>query len=294
MESPAVLLFLKQTKNAVIGNPTAKLALHQEGVVDKCVSWKFSYVCSFLTNSWITYSIVRYVNASTLFQAVETTFPEETVTQIRIEAANVLASLSRGEIGSCSRGPFSNPYYAYKSLGPLHSVQGIIAAGVPTALLTALQDLQPTDPVTLRIALVRALRTVCIAISESALTTYDLPEHEIEMRSEARAVLDCLFQVRLYYPLHLYSSSHSEQGRNDGYIPPFPRGPIHYGPNAHCGTTGIQRQSEKASNSGDGMDAPGRTYTNERETWLGNVCSCGCKSAEQARGLGHPTLDVST
>ncbi len=37
MATPAVLAYLKQTKNAVIGNPTVKLELHQEGVVDKYV-----------------------------------------------------------------------------------------------------------------------------------------------------------------------------------------------------------------------------------------------------------------
>lgn len=138
---------------------------------------------------------MRYVNANTLFQIIGTSFSEETVTQIRIEAANVLASLSRGEIGSYSRTIVSSSYNTHKSLGPLHSVQGIIAAGVPSALLTALQDLRPTDPESLRMALVRALRAVCVAIAESALTTYDFPEHDIEMRSEARDMLDYLFQV---------------------------------------------------------------------------------------------------
>ncbi|KLO18589.1 ARM repeat-containing protein [Schizopora paradoxa] len=156
METQAVLRYLKQTKNAVIGNPRAKLVLYQE---------------------------VRYVNANTLFQPLESTFPEKDVTQIRVEAANILASLSRG---------------------PLHYVQGIIAANVPTALLTALQDLRPTDPECLRIALVRALRAVCVAVAESALTAYDIPEHDIEMRSEARAMLDYLFQeepMAIYVPL---------------------------------------------------------------------------------------------
>ncbi len=141
------------------------------------------------------YSLVRYVNTGTLLQAVEATFPEDTVIQIRIEAANILASLSRGEIGSYSQTLVSSPYSAHKSLGPLHSVQGIIAAGVPTALLTAIRDLRPSDPERLRAALVRALRTVCVAVAESACTFYELPEYDIEMRSDARGMLDYLFQV---------------------------------------------------------------------------------------------------
>jgi len=82
-------------------------------------------------------------------------------------------------------------------------VQGIIAAGVPTALLAAIRDLRPSDPERLRAALVRALRTVCVAVAESACTFYELPEHDIEMRSDARGMLDYLFQdeaLGIYLP----------------------------------------------------------------------------------------------
>lgn len=86
----SVLVSLKQTKNSLIGNRTAKLALQREGAIPVYVARKFRLTVP-VTNSSL--SIVDYVN----YSPQPITGSRELTTEIRMEAAHVVASLAYGE-----------------------------------------------------------------------------------------------------------------------------------------------------------------------------------------------------
>ncbi|KAL5490344.1 hypothetical protein ACEPAI_5177 [Sanghuangporus weigelae] len=157
-----VLGYLKHTKNTLIGNPSAKLALkHTPGPEGPLLP-----------------SIVSYVNYNPIVESNvgPSTIAGSTAAQIRTEAANVVASLAHG---------------------PREVLFGLLEADAPSAILDALAGLSDHDPVFLKIAIVRALRALFVAIADCAgPSLWDLGEECcVDRRSEARSTLDYIFQA---------------------------------------------------------------------------------------------------
>lgn len=68
-----------------------------------------------------------------------------------------------------------------------------------SAVLNALAALSDHEPVSLRIAVVRAFRALCVAVADCAgPSLWGLGEEYLEYRSETRSTLDYVFQVRTY------------------------------------------------------------------------------------------------
>ncbi|KAH8117383.1 hypothetical protein DFH11DRAFT_1007345 [Phellopilus nigrolimitatus] len=153
-----VFEYLKQTKNALVGNPSAKLELQRTQ----------EPAGSLLA------SIVSYVNLNPPADAAiaDSSYSEETTVQIRVEAANVIASLAH--------------------------------------VLNALADLSDHSPHLLQVAIIRALRALYVAIADgTGPSLWGLGEECLEFTSEMRTALDFMFQsqaLNVYLPL-LASSS---------------------------------------------------------------------------------------
>ncbi|KAL5511605.1 hypothetical protein ACEPAH_4822 [Sanghuangporus vaninii] len=157
-----VLGYLKHIKNTLIGNPSAKLALkHTPGSEGPLLPFIVSYV---------NYNPVVESNVG------PSTIADSTAAQIRSEAANVVASLAHG---------------------PREVLFGLLEADAPSAILDALAGLSDHDPVFLKVAIVRALRALFVAIADCAgPSLWDLGEECcVDRRSEARSTLDYIFQA---------------------------------------------------------------------------------------------------
>ncbi|EJD05875.1 ARM repeat-containing protein [Fomitiporia mediterranea MF3/22] len=166
-----VLGYLKHTKNTLIGNPSAKLALKRTREPEGPL----------LT------SIVSYVNYSSIVDDEESgssSTIDTSTAQVRAEAANVVASLAHG---------------------PREVLFGLLEADAPSAVLNALAALTDHDPPFLKVSIVRALRALLVAISGCAgPSLWELGEECLEFRSETRSTLDYVFQTQaldVYLPL---------------------------------------------------------------------------------------------
>ncbi|RPD80440.1 ARM repeat-containing protein [Lentinus tigrinus ALCF2SS1-7] len=156
---------LKAVKNAVIGNRTAKGHYgRDEMFVSRCVQ---SVSCECINDPPMSPSD-----------------PEGTRTNLRIEAAHILASLSYGSPD------------ALRMLLRLNASQ---------ALLYAVSTFKPSDSVPLKAALTRALRALAAAIADTVgPSQWGLSPTVSDLRPEAKAALDNLFQpdiLDVYIPL---------------------------------------------------------------------------------------------
>ncbi|KAI0683713.1 armadillo-type protein [Cytidiella melzeri] len=157
---------LKQAKNAVIGNPTAKRALARDeafiGTLVNCIHRSEGHVAS----------------------------SRDSPNELRIEAAHILASLSCGSVD------------ALRSLLKSNALQ---------ALLIAISRSHPSEPVAMRAALARALKTLATAVADViGPSQWGLQTDNPEARKEARSVSESLFQtdaLDVYLPLLTEPSS---------------------------------------------------------------------------------------
>ncbi|KAI0672837.1 ARM repeat-containing protein [Trametes maxima] len=157
---------LKAIKNSVIGNRTAKTAL---GLDEVRVA-----------------SLIECINnpPSTAGE------PDRTITEVRIEAAHIIASLSYGSLE------------ALRTLLRLEALQ---------ALLYAISTSPPSDPSDLKAALARALRALASAIADAVgPSQWGLSPTISGVRSEAKVALEYLFQLEVldvYIPWLLHPST---------------------------------------------------------------------------------------
>ncbi|KAI0647434.1 ARM repeat-containing protein [Trametes meyenii] len=157
---------LKAIKNSVIGNRTAKTAL---GLNEARVA-----------------SLIECINnpPSTAGD------PDRTTTEIRIEAAHIIASLSYG-----------SPE-ALRTLLRLEALQ---------ALLYAVSSSPSSDPSDLKAALARALRALASAIADAVgPSQWGLSSTISDVRPEAKVALEYLFQLEaldVYMPWLLHPST---------------------------------------------------------------------------------------
>ncbi|TDL27337.1 ARM repeat-containing protein [Rickenella mellea] len=160
----SILAFLKQTKNSIIGNPTAKVAFHREGAVS-------TYFANF---------IVEYVNVSP--DALVNI--EDSAIEIRTEAAHVITSLASG------------------SKETLHSLLAAGAHEAILWAISELQPNDPPSLRTALARTLRALATSYAEIVGPSL--WGLGEENNEIQSEARSALDSIFETQsldIYLPL---------------------------------------------------------------------------------------------
>lgn len=94
-------------------------------------------------------------------------------------------------------------YFYLNTIGPEEVLRGLLSANAPTAVLHSLADLSPHDPDALKIALLRTLRTLCVTISDyTGPSLWGISREHREIMSEARSMLDYLFQVRFSCSLY--------------------------------------------------------------------------------------------
>ncbi|KAI0822769.1 ARM repeat-containing protein [Trametes gibbosa] len=156
---------LKAIKNSVIGNRIAKAMLgRDEAYVAKLIECVHAPPSAGLQN--------------------------ESETELRVEAAHIIASLS---YGSCD------------ALGTLLRLAAL------QTLVYAVSTFQPSDPPVLRAALTRALRALAAAIADAVgPSQWGLAPTVSDVRADAKIALDFLFQpevLDVYMPLLLDSSS---------------------------------------------------------------------------------------
>ena len=73
---------------------------------------------------------------------------------------------------------------------------GLINVNAATTVVSVIERLRPSDPESLKVALLRALRSLCISIADCAGTSlWGLGEERLEFVSEARAELSYVFSV---------------------------------------------------------------------------------------------------
>ncbi|KAI0362524.1 ARM repeat-containing protein [Trametes cingulata] len=153
---------LKAIKNSVIGNRTAKAALGKDE----------AYVAR----------LIECINDPPR-NASES---DSASTEIRIEAAHIIASLSYG-----------SP----------EALRTLLRLDALRALLYAVSTFQPSDKPALRAALTRALRALAAAIADAVgPSQWGLSAGVPDVRPEAKVALDYLFQVEVldvYVPLLL-------------------------------------------------------------------------------------------
>lgn len=165
-----VLLYLKQTKHALIGNSTNKLAFRRETDSENSLSLS---------------SIVEYVKLSPTEEGnvASSSSSLSRETQLRIEAANIIASLAHG---------------------PSEVLIDLLKVGAHSAVLAALSGLSWHDPIQLIHALARALRALNIAIADSVGPALWGLSVNYNVETEATAALDFAFQpvaLNIYLPL---------------------------------------------------------------------------------------------
>ncbi|TFK94820.1 ARM repeat-containing protein [Polyporus arcularius HHB13444] len=109
---------------------------------------------------------------------------EGSKTSLRIEAAHILASLSYGS---------------------LDALRTLLRLNASQALLYAVSTFQPTDSVSLKAAITRALRAIATAIADAVgPSQWGLSPSVSDIRPEAKAALDYVFQPEImdvYIPL---------------------------------------------------------------------------------------------
>ncbi|KAH9852704.1 ARM repeat-containing protein [Lenzites betulinus] len=156
---------LKAIKNSVIGNRTAKTTLGRE---EKYVA-----------------QLIACVHEPSSIADLEGT----TETELRVEAAHIIASLSYG---------------SREALGMLLQLSAL------QTLVYAISTFQPSDPPVLRSALTRAVRALAAAIADAVgPPQWGLAPTVSDVRAEAKIALDFLFQpevLDVYMPLLLDSS----------------------------------------------------------------------------------------
>ncbi|KAI5124564.1 hypothetical protein M0805_003084 [Coniferiporia weirii] len=164
-----VLNYLKNAKNTLIGDPAAK----------------FEFQRSWGPQGHLLTSVANYVNLNTEDQpAAHLSCSEETARLIRIEAANVITSLAHG---------------------PRAVLRGLLDAGAPGAILSALAGLSPSAPDSIRVPIVRSFRALCVTVADcTGPSLWGLGEECPDLKGEARSTLDCMFQphaLDVYLPL---------------------------------------------------------------------------------------------
>jgi armadillo repeat-containing protein 8 len=81
--------------------------------------------------------------------------------------------------------------------GSHEALRSLLQANAPQAFLYAISNFQPTDSVLLRSAFARALRALTVAIADAVgPSQWGLRTECPDIRNEAKAALDYLFQVR--------------------------------------------------------------------------------------------------
>ncbi|PAV23692.1 ARM repeat-containing [Pyrrhoderma noxium] len=171
-----VLTYLKQTKHALIGNATNKLAF-------RCATGPEGPLLLFSIVGYINSNSIPEENTASSSSALSREIQIRIETQIRIEAANIITSLAHG----------SNEV-----------LMGLLEAGAANALLNALASLSSHDPLPLKLALARALRALCVATADLAgPALWGLSENN-DLGNDANAALDFVFQTQaldVYLPL---------------------------------------------------------------------------------------------
>lgn len=120
-------------------------------------------------------------------------FPDD----IRIEAAHVIASLSYGMYNLQYQSLTSLLYVSY--LGSLDALRTLLQFNAPQAFLFAISLFQPSDSPKLKSAFARALRALAVAIAEVVgPPQWGLHDNSPDIRTEAKAALDYLFQVTAF------------------------------------------------------------------------------------------------
>ncbi|KII88263.1 hypothetical protein PLICRDRAFT_41422 [Plicaturopsis crispa FD-325 SS-3] len=109
---------------------------------------------------------------------------------VRIEAAHIIASIAHGS---------------------QDAVRSLLRADAHKAFLHAIAKFQPLDPVPLKASFARALRALAVAIADAAAPSqWGLAHDHSEIKVEAKAALDTLFQIKsldIYLPLLVGTSS---------------------------------------------------------------------------------------
>lgn len=158
----------------------------------------------------LAFRIISYVNYSTVeaYDASSSSSTDSTSARIRAEAANIVASLAHGEALSSAVLPpiASKDTNNFRFLGPREVLFALLTEDAPSAILNALASLSEHDPIFLKVAVVRALRALCVAIADCAgPSLWGLGDECLELRSETRSMLDYIFQVRHSLMLQLSS-----------------------------------------------------------------------------------------
>ncbi|KAJ8522891.1 hypothetical protein ONZ45_g602 [Pleurotus djamor] len=152
---------LKQVKNTVIGNPSAKAAL--------------------AGNQGLIQSLVHCLNQPAPPPGNDL---QASQTNVRIEAAHVLSSLSYGS---------------------QNAVASLLNANAMQACLLAMSQFTPQDPLNLKAAFTRCLRSLAVAVSDVVgPSQWGLRHEGSAIRHEAIEALDYLFNINsldVYLPL---------------------------------------------------------------------------------------------
>ncbi|KXN82010.1 O-methylsterigmatocystin oxidoreductase [Leucoagaricus sp. SymC.cos] len=163
---------LKKVKNSVIGNPSAKKQLAQDGL---------------LIQTLIACLNPPHIHPTYPEPHESTSWAQED--SIRIEAAHVIASLASSE----------------------EALSTLLDHEAPHAFLVAISYLQPSDPISLRSAIIRGLRSLIIAMADlSGPSQWGLMTHKSKVRNQTKDGLNYLFQIEsldIYLPLLIDSSS---------------------------------------------------------------------------------------
>ena len=118
-----------------------------------------------------------------------------TPAEVRIEAAHIIASLSYGMLSRYVR----NHVFPEAGVpGSPDALRTLLRLNAAQPLLYAISTFQPSDPDALKAALARALRALSAAGAETVgPSQWGLSSHSSDLRREAKAALDYLFQVRI-------------------------------------------------------------------------------------------------
>lgn len=109
----------------------------------------------------------------------------------------MLTSLAHGECTTISHSRTGSHEAANKKIGPREAVQGLLSSGALAALLSAITELQQDDPQSLKLALIRSLRAVTVAIAENVgIPLWGLVDDIPTFISDAQSTLNYIFKVR--------------------------------------------------------------------------------------------------
>jgi hypothetical protein len=139
-------------------------------------------------------SLVKCLNAPEQFEEAAGSQDD-----IRVEAAQVITSLSYGAASYCARlsHVYSSICRCVNTIGSPAALRGLLHANAHQAFLYAISRFGPSEPVPIKAAFARALRAIAAACAELVgPSQWGLGNDSSPVRDDAKLALEYFFQVR--------------------------------------------------------------------------------------------------